>query len=46
MSQSAYYEVFDYSMIDFNACSKKSKCCKRFKKKGKSNCSNCPRLCP
>ena len=44
MSQASHYYVFDYNMIDFNSCSKKSKCCKRYKKKGKINCSDCPKL--
>ncbi len=44
MSQASHYHVFDYNMIDFNSCSKKSKCCKRYKKKGKRNCSDCPKL--
>ncbi|MDT0553687.1 hypothetical protein [Urechidicola vernalis] len=25
-------------------CGKKKKCCKKFKKKGKTNCKRCPRL--
>lgn len=44
MSQGSYYQVFNYDMVDFSACSRKSKCCKRYKKKGKQNCSNCPKL--
>ncbi len=44
MSHDSYYHVFDYNMINFSSCSKKSKCCKRYKKRGKSNCSDCPRL--
>lgn len=43
MSQASHYFVFDYNMIDFSVCSKKSKCCKRYKKKDKSNCSDCPK---
>lgn len=39
-----YYEVFDYDMINFESHRKETKCCKRYKKKGKSNCSDCPRL--
>ena len=44
MGHSAHYLVFDYNMIHFESGSKKTKCCKRFKKKGKQNCSNCPKL--
>ena len=43
MSQAPHYFVFDYNMIEFSSCCKK-KCCKRYKKKGKSNCSDCPKL--
>jgi len=27
-----------------NKCCKK-KCCKKYKKKGKSNCKKCPKIC-
>jgi len=45
MGQPLYYTVFDYNSICMDPTEKKQKCCKKFKKKGKSNCSNCPRLC-
>lgn len=44
MANPSYYEVFDYNMINFENHRKDSKCCKRYKKKGKHNCSDCPRL--
>lgn len=44
MEHSYYYLVFDYDMINFEADPKKSKCCKRYKKKGKHNCSDCPKM--
>lgn len=38
------YTVFDYNMIDMNLLQTKSKCCKKFKKKAKGYCENCPKL--
>ena len=38
------YTVFDYSCIDMDTANKKTKCCKKYKKKGKFNCENCPKL--
>ncbi len=40
MSQASHYYVFDYNMIDFNVCSRKSKYKKSHKRKKKSNCSD------
>ena len=44
MDYSSHYLVFDYNMINYQSGLKKSKCCKRYKKKGKHNCSDCPKL--
>ena len=44
MAHTTYYQVFDYDMIRFETGRKKTKCCKQYKKKGKRNCSDCPKL--
>jgi len=44
MGQTSFYLVFDYESIQFEQGKKKTKCCKRFKKKGKRNCADCPKL--
>jgi ferric iron reductase protein FhuF len=44
MSRASHYLVFDYDMIPFDQGLKKLKCCKRYKKKGKHNCENCPKI--
>ena len=36
--------LFDYNFSE--ACWHKQKCCKRYKKKGKTNCEDCPKLRP
>jgi len=44
MASTLLYTVFDYSYIDIDIAQKKTKCCKKYKKKGKFNCGNCPKL--
>lgn len=34
--------LFNYENIVFDAGCKKEKCCKKFEKKGKTNCKDCP----
>ncbi len=40
--------AFDWGSIfeenDIQPCKKKKKCCKKFKKKGKTNCKSCPMI--
>jgi len=40
----SFYTVFDYESIPMDFFEKKVKCCKKFKKKGKINCDNCPKI--
>lgn len=44
MSNTVYYSIFDYDTLTIDSPKKKTKCCKKYKKKGKFNCSNCPKL--
>ena len=44
MTSTHFYTVFDYASIDMDTPKKKLKCCKKYKKKGKFNCENCPKL--
>jgi len=44
MTTTLLYTVFDYDCIDMDTAKKKTKCCKKYKKKGKFNCGNCPKL--
>jgi len=44
MTSIQFYTVFDYDSIAMDTAKKKTKCCKKFKKKGKFNCDNCPKL--
>lgn len=34
--------LFNYDSIVFDMGCQKEKCCKKFKKKGKTNCKDCP----
>ena len=43
MDAPKFYMVFDYNSIS-KEFFKKTKCCKKYKKKGKFNCDNCPKL--
>lgn len=36
--------LFNYDNLVFDTGCKKEKCCKKYKKKGKSNCKNCPKI--
>lgn len=36
--------VIDSNCGDCTAVGKKKKCCKKYKKKGKSNCKRCPKI--
>ena len=44
MNTPVHYTVFDYNFDCLDNAGKKNKCCKKYKKKGKFNCNNCPRL--
>lgn len=44
MATTLFYTVFDYNNIDMDTAKRKTKCCKKYKKKGKFNCGNCPKL--
>jgi len=43
-TSSHFYTVFDYGCIGMDTAKKKTKCCKKYKKKGRFNCENCPKL--
>jgi ferric iron reductase protein FhuF len=43
MDAPKFYTVFDYNSIPTDIF-KKTKCCKKYKKKGKFNCHDCPKL--
>jgi hypothetical protein len=44
MTSTHFYTVFDYGSIDMDTAKKKTKCCKKYKKKGRFNCENCPKV--
>jgi len=43
-SQPIFVRKEIFQSIEIFEFGKKKKCCKKYKKKGKSNCKNCPRL--